>query len=148
MGEAGPGPKEAPEAEEDEAAAVGARGGRAGPRGVVRVLKVRRAPGPSGAVLRRVSAPALPGSSARGAAAAVTAPRLGSARLDLGWDPSVPAPCPPGAVAPTRSSRMAPRRRPVARSGGLAVPRSAPPCSAAPGAFAQPDCGRHCQDCR
>ncbi|POI34732.1 hypothetical protein CIB84_001515 [Bambusicola thoracicus] len=39
MGEAGPGPKEAPEPEEDEAAAVGVRGGRAGPRGVVRVLK-------------------------------------------------------------------------------------------------------------
>lgn len=71
MGEAGPGPKEAPE--EDEAAAVGVRDGRAGPRGVVRVLKVRTGPGLSGAVPGRISAPALPGSSVWGAAAAVTA---------------------------------------------------------------------------
>lgn len=57
MGEAGPGPgpgpgpREAPEPEEDEAEAAaaapgGGRGGRAGPRGGIRVLKVRRGPGP------------------------------------------------------------------------------------------------------
>lgn len=53
MGEAGPGPgpgpRETPEPEEEEAAAApgGARGGRAGPRGGIRVLKVRRGPGPA-----------------------------------------------------------------------------------------------------
>ncbi|XP_071424029.1 PH domain leucine-rich repeat-containing protein phosphatase 2 isoform X1 [Pithys albifrons albifrons] len=40
MGEAGPGPREAPGPEEDETAASGgAREGRAGPRGAIRVLK-------------------------------------------------------------------------------------------------------------
>lgn len=85
----GPGPRETPEPEEDEAAAApgGARGRRAGPRGGIRVLKVRRGPGPAPhrPLGDRSARRSLPAARRGGGESSQRGRRpWGAARLDLG----------------------------------------------------------------